>query len=90
MIVHGLLTDGNALKRAMEYGASPLIWKLMVFVVPGLAFALAMAQRNEPGPLSAVLVTVNVDWASPTRHRKANAISVADNHPRRHIGQNRN
>jgi hypothetical protein len=44
----------------MVKGAVPLMLKLMRFVIPELAFALVIAQRNEPSPLSAVLTTVNV------------------------------
>src|SRR5208283_1890938 len=62
----------------------------MKFVVPGLAFALVIAQRNDPRPLSAVLVTVNVPpKAAPTWKRKAKTISVAGTRPPWHTGQNR-
>ena len=55
-MVTELVTTGSALNGAMVKGAVPLIWKLMV-AAPEAAFALVIAERSDPGPLSAVLVT---------------------------------
>src|SRR5450759_2709653 len=57
-IVTELVTVGSALNKLIGKGGAPLILNVIVFG-PGLALALKIAWRNEPAPLSAVVITVN-------------------------------
>src|SRR3954469_16764031 len=52
---------GSALVNAIVCGPAPGILKAMVSPELNAAFASRMACRNEPGPESAVVVTMN-DW----------------------------
>src|SRR5437899_9957265 len=55
----GRVSAGSGLCGAMVYGAAPEeMLKRMFATPPDVAFAFRMACRNDPAPLSAVLVTI--------------------------------
>ena len=56
-----LLSSSGPSVRVIVSGVSNTALSKSIVLAPALEFARPISSRNEPGPLSAVLVTVNVD-----------------------------
>src|SRR5262245_22434360 len=75
----GLLMIGKNDSTVMVCVPLGAMLKVIVFVCPGAALELRIAWRNEPGPVSAVVVTMNVDGnvrSSRRSHRGVNLLSL--------------
>ncbi len=56
-----LLSSSGQPVRVMVSAVSNTVLSKSIVLAPGFEFARSISQRSEPAPLSAVLVTVNVD-----------------------------
>src|ERR1043166_8923891 len=74
-MITGVVAFGKGLAGAIENGAAPGILKTITSVSPSL-LASRMAWRNEPAPLSFVVVTLKVAASSELRPVKSHSVSA--------------